>query len=262
MSAKLNNILNDIGPAVVAFSGGVDSSFLLHMAHKIKKEAIVAVTINTPYMPAREIKYAVEFAKKFGIKHKIINIATPEIIKNNPVERCYYCKKELFSRIVDFAKNANYETILDGSNADDINDFRPGMKALKELNIRSPLLEAGLTKNEIREYLRNEGLDIWDRPAMTCMLTRIPYNTEIKQETLNMIEEAENILFERGYPGARVRVHDNVVRIECYPDFIEKIITNPEREQIVEKLKKIGFKYISLDMEGYRTGSMNPEKQE
>jgi uncharacterized protein len=136
------------------------------------------------------------------------------------------------------------------------------MKALKELSVRSPLLEAGLTKNEIREFLRKEGLDIWNSPAMTCMLTRIPYNTEIKQETLNMIEEAENFLFEKGYPGTRVRIHDDVARIECFTDFIEKIIVNSERKQITERLKELGFKYISLDMEGYRTGSMNPEKQE
>ena len=259
-SEKLNNILNNTGSAVVAFSGGVDSSFLLYMAHKIKTDAVYAVTIQTPYMPAREINDAVKFTKKFGINHKIISIGIPEIIKNNPVERCYYCKKELFNLLVNFAKNGGYEAILDGSNADDTKDFRPGMKALKELGIRSPLLEAGLTKNEIREYLRKEGLDIWDNPAMACMLTRIPYNIEIKQETLNMIEEAENILFEKGYAGARVRIHDEVARIECFPSLIEKLITDPERKQIVEKLKKLGFRYISLDMEGYRTGSMNPEK--
>ena len=257
-SEKLNNILNDIGSAVVAFSGGVDSSFLLYMAYKVKKDAVYAVTIQTPYIPMREIEYAVEFTKKLGIKHKIINIGIPEIIKHNPVERCYYCKKELFSRLIDFAKSVNCDTVLDGSNADDINDFRPGMKALKELSIRSPLLEAGLTKNEIREYLRKENLDIWNMPAMACMLTRIPYNVEIKQETLKMIEEAESILFEKGYAGARVRIHDDVARIECFPCSIEKIIANPERKQIVEKIKKLGFKYVSLDLEGYRTGSMNP----
>ena len=261
-SEKLDSILNSIGSAVVAFSGGVDSSFLLHRAHKIKNGAVYAVTIKTPYMSEREIEEAIRFAEKFGIKHKIINIDTPEIIKQNPVERCYYCKKELFSRLFDFAKSINCETILDGSNFDDTKDFRPGMKALKELSVRSPLLEAGLTKNEIREFLRKEGLDIWHSPAMTCMLTRIPYNTEIKQETLNMIEEAENFLFDKGYAGTRVRIHDDVARIECFNDFIEKIIINPDRKLITERLKEIGFKYISLDMEGYRTGSMNPEKQE
>ena len=133
------------------------------------------------------------------------------------------------------------------------------MKALKELGIRSPLLEAGITKKEIREMLLKEGLSIWDKPAMACILTRIPYNTEIKHEMLRMIEEAENILFERGYPGTRVRVHEDVARIECLPGFLEKLIRNPEREQIVANLKKIGFRFVSLDLEGYRTGSSNPE---
>jgi uncharacterized protein len=256
---KLNNIFNNTGAAVIAFSGGVDSSFLLYAAHKVKKEAVIAVTIKTPYMPAREIECAIAFTKKLGIKHEIINIGIPDVIKHNPVERCYHCKKILFSRLIDFAKSANYEIIFDGSNADDTNDFRPGMKALKELGIVSPLLEAGLTKNEIRESLRSEGLDVWNMPAMACMLTRIPYNNEIKPETLNMIEEAEYILFDNGYPGSRVRIHDDVARIECFPEYIEKMIISSERKQIVEKFKKIGFKYVSLDMEGYRTGSMNPE---
>ena len=257
-SEKLSNILSEIESAIVAFSGGVDSSFLLYMAHKINKDSITAITIRTPYIAAREIEYAAEFTEKYGIKHKIIDIATPEVIKHNPVERCYHCKKALFNHLIEFAKSNNYKTILDGSNFDDTSDFRPGMKALKELGIRSPLLEAGLTKNEIREYLRKEGISIWDSPSMTCMLTRIPYDTDIKQETLNMIEEAENILFEKGYPATRVRIHEDVARIECMPDFIEKIISNPERKQIVDEFKKLGFKHISLDMEGYRTGSMNP----
>jgi len=257
-SEKLTKILSEIESAVIAFSGGVDSSFLLYIADKIKKDAVTAVTIRTPYIAAREIKYAVEFTEKLGINHKIIDVDTPLIIKNNPVERCYHCKKALFNYLIDFAKNNNYKTILDGSNADDTNDFRPGMKALKELGIRSPLLEAGLSKNEIRELLRKENLDVWNRPSMTCMLTRIPYNTEIKDETLNMIEEAEEILFKKGYPGTRVRVHEDVARVECIPDYIEKIITDPDRKQIVANIKKLGFRYVSLDMEGYRTGSMNP----
>ena len=150
-------------------------------------------------------------------------------------------------------------SILDGSNSDDSGELRPGMKALKEMGIISPLLESGITKSEIREQLRKEGLQIWDKPAMACLLTRLPYNTEIKPEMLKMIEEAENILFEIGYPGTRVRVHEDIARIECLPGYLEKIIHNPEREQIVSKLKKIGFRYISLDLEGYRTGSLNPE---
>lgn len=257
---KLNNILKDFNSAVIAFSGGVDSSFLLFMAHKLKKESIAAVTIKTPYVQSREIEEATEFTKKLGIKHHIINLSFPEIIRHNPVERCYLCKKTLFNKIIDYARTNKYEFILDGSNSDDKGEFRPGMKALKEMGLRSPLLESGITKSEIREELRKEGLNVWEKPAMSCLLTRIPHNTEVKTELLKMIEEAENILFEIGYPGTRVRVHEDIARIECLPGYLEKIILNPEREQIVAKLKKIGFRYISLDLEGYRTGSLNPEK--
>lgn len=258
-SEKLNSILKGLDSAVVAFSGGVDSSLLLYRAHKIKKSGIIAVTIKTPYIPAREIEEATEFTQKYGIKHKILNISFPEVIRHNPVERCYLCKKTLFTQIVDFAAKNKYEHILDGSNADDTGEFRPGLKALKEMGIRSPLLESGLTKKEIRELLNMEGLNIWDKPAMACLLTRIPYNTEIKPEMLKMIEEAENILFEKGYPGTRVRIHEDVARIECLPGYIEKIIQDSHREHIVANLKRIGFRYVSLDMEGYRTGSLNPE---
>ena len=261
-SEKLNTILKEFNSAVVAYSGGVDSSLLLYRAHKLKKTKIIAVTIKTPYIPVREIEEAKEFTQKHGIKHKILNISFPEKIRQNPVERCYICKKTLFDEIVDFAAKNKYDTVLDGSNADDSGEFRPGMKALKEMGIRSPLLESGLTKKEIRELLHRDGLDIWDKPAMACLLTRIPYNTEIKTEMLKMIEEAENILFEKGYPGTRVRIHEDVARIECLPGYIEKIIHDPHREHIVTKLKRIGFRYVSLDMEGYRTGSLNPQNQQ
>jgi len=259
-SEKLNNILKELDPAIIAFSGGVDSSFLLYRAHKINKSGIIGITIRTPYIPAREIEEATEFAKKHGIRHKIIDVKFPEIIRNNPLERCYLCKQTLFRQIVEYAEKHKFEYILDGSNSDDSGEFRPGMKALKEMGIRSPLLESGMTKKDIRSLLHKEGLEIWDKPAMACLLTRIPYNTEVKSEMLKMIEEAENILFEKGYPGTRVRMHEDVARIECLPGYLEKIIHNPEREQIIAKLKKIGFRYISLDLEGYRTGSLNPEK--
>jgi pyridinium-3,5-biscarboxylic acid mononucleotide sulfurtransferase len=259
-SIKLNSILKEMNSIAIAFSGGVDSSFLLHRAHSIKKSGIIAVTIRTPYIPVREIDDAVQFTKTYGIKHKIVDIAFPDIIKSNPIERCYLCKKSLFTELIAFAKENDYQHIIDGTNADDAGDFRPGLKALKEMNVRSPLMEAGLTKKDIRELSRNDKLDIWDKPAMACLLTRIPYDTEIKEGVLRMIEHAENMLFEKGYPGTRVRVHGDLARIECIPGFIEKIIHDPEKDQIIKNLKKIGFRYVSLDLEGYRTGSLNPEK--
>jgi uncharacterized protein len=261
-SLKLDTILKELGPFVVAFSGGVDSSFLLHRANALKRSEVIAVTIRTPYIPSREIKEAIEFTTTHGIRHKILDLPFPDIIRTNPIDRCYLCKKTLFTELMTFAKENQYEQIIDGTNADDINDFRPGMKALKEMSIRSPLLESGLTKKEIRELSRVEGLDIWDKPAMACLLTRIPYDTEVTEGTLRMIEEAENMLFEIGYPGTRVRVHGDVARIECMPGYLEKIIHNPDREDIITSLKKIGFRYVSLDLEGYRNGSSNPKKRE
>lgn len=259
-SAKLNNILKDLGTFVIAFSGGVDSSFLLHRAHKVLKTGIIAVTIRTPYIPAREIEEAIEFTSEYGIRHKIIDLEFPDQIRHNPIDRCYICKKTLFEHLLEFARENNFKHIIDGTNADDTGDFRPGMKALKEMGIRSPLLEAAITKKEIRELSRAEGLEIWDKPAMACLLTRIPYDTEVKEGMLRMIEAAESFLFERGYPGTRVRVHGDVARIECLPGYMEKLVHNPEREHIISGLKKIGFRFVSLDLEGYRTGSTNPEK--
>ena len=261
-SIKLDTILKDLKSFVVAFSGGVDSSFLLHRAHSLGNLNVVAVTIRTPYVPVREINEATSFTKLHKIDHIIIDVSFPEIIRHNPVERCYLCKKALFSKILDFASTNGFKYIIDGTNADDKGDFRPGLKALLEMAVISPLAEAGLTKKEIRSLSHKAGLELWDKPAMACLLTRIPYNTEISEGMLRMIEAAEDMLLDKGYPGTRVRVHGEIARIECMPGFIEKIINDPDRELLVSNLKKIGFRYISLDLEGYRTGSMNPRTKE
>ncbi len=260
-SQKLNSILKELNSIAVAFSGGVDSSFLLLRAHTIRKSGTIAVTIRTPYIPASEIDESIEFTKTFEIRHKILDIDCPDLIKTNPIDRCYLCKKLLFTKLLTFAKENNFDYVVDGTTADDKSGFRPGIEALQELGVRSPLLDSGLTKKDIRELSKAEGLYISAKPAMACLLTRIPYNTEVREETLRMIEQAESLLFNSGYPGTRVRIHGDVARIECMPGYIEKIINNPDREHIITNLKKIGFRYVSLDLEGYRTGSLNPEKK-
>lgn len=189
---KLNAILKELKSFVVAFSGGVDSSYLLYRAHSLKKTKMIGVTIRTPYIPYYEIEEAVEFAKLQGINHRIIDIIFPETIRNNPVDRCYLCKKTLFTEILDFAEENGFKYVIDGTNADDSNAHRPGLRAIRELGIRSPLMEAGLTKKDIREMSHQEGLPAWDKPAMACLLTRIPYNTNINQDMLKMVEQAES----------------------------------------------------------------------
>lgn len=260
--SKLDDIIKDLKSVVVAFSGGVDSSFLIYRINLMKSVQMVAVTIRTPYIPAREIQEATEFTTEHGIKHQIIDVAFPEIIRHNPIERCYLCKKSLFTKIQNYASENGYRFIADGTNADDAGDFRPGLKALEEMKIVSPLSLAGITKKDIRDYSKHAGLPLWSKPALACLLTRIPYDTEISDGVLRMVEAAEDFLFEKGYPGTRVRMHGEVARIECLPGYLDKIIHDPSRDNLVMELKKIGFRYISLDLEGYRTGNMNPQKKE
>ena len=256
---KLDSILRELGSFVVGFSGGLDSSFLIHRASLLNDVRFTAVTIHTEYVPEREVRESKAFTSEYKIKHEVIVVPFPDEIRNNPVERCYVCKKILFSRIFEFARKNGYRHIIDGTNADDKNDFRPGLRALSEMKIRSPLAEAGLSKKEIRELAQNAGLPVWDKPAMACLLTRIPYDTGINEGMLRMIEKAEDYFYEKGYPGTRVRMHDDIARIECIPGNISKLVNDPDLGSMVAYLKKIGFRYVSLDLEGYRTGSMNPK---
>jgi uncharacterized protein len=259
---ELNSILKSYRSLVIAFSGGTDSTFLLNCASKVPGLRLIAVTIKTPYIPDWEMNEAIDFCKDKGIKHKLIELPFPEIIRDNPVERCYLCKKSLFNNIISFARDNGFDYIADGTNADDTGDFRPGLKALTELNVKSPLLEVQLTKKEIRELSEKEGLPTWNKPPYACLLTRIPYNTNIHEDILKRIEEAEVFIKEAGFPGTRVRINEDDARLECQPYYLERITEKQNRDIIVKKLKEIGFRFISLDLEGYRTGSLNPQKKQ
>ena len=255
--SNLDSLIKNSGKTVIAFSGGVDSSFLLHRANYIAGDSILAITVRTTYMSLHETEEAVEFARLFEIHHLIIDIPIPENIKYNPTERCYFCKKTIFGHIIKYANENGYISVFDGTNADDLLETRPGIRALKELNVISPLAEVGMTKQDIRKYAKKLNLTVWAKPAMSCLLTRIPHETEITDRMLRMIEKAETILFDYGYPGSRVRIHGNVARIECIPDYLKKLISDPGREEMVLKIKDAGFNFVSLDLEGYRLGSMD-----
>ena len=254
---KLIRSLEKLDGLAVAFSGGVDSVFLLHAAHQALGKKVLALTVNSPYIPDWEIDEAKQIARDKGIEHHIIDVPVPEQILNNPVDRCYLCKMFLFTMLGDFAKKNGYKRLADGTNVDDTKEHRPGMKALGELKILSPLLESGFSKVDIRNASKAMDLYTWEKPAYACLLTRIPYNTRINEEVLRRIERAETFLIELGIRAVRVRTHDKLARIETEPRYIEKIFREGLPGKISKQLKRYGFSYVTLDMEGYRTGGIN-----
>lgn len=254
---KLEGLFKQSDSILLAFSGGVDSTFLLYtLAIKFKLK-VRALTIKTPYIPRWELDEAVSFCREHNIEHEVINMPFPDSVISNPPDRCYRCKKILFTRLKEYAELHRFNIIVDGSNADDTSDYRPGMRALKELNIVSPLLETGISKAEIRNHLKKWGLEIWNKPAYACLLTRIPHNIHVDEKILSRIEEAEIYIKNLGFPGTRVRVHGEVARLECRAEQISEISENIIRNKIISKLKHMGFQYVSLDLEGYRMGSLN-----
>jgi uncharacterized protein len=256
---RLKEIIRDCERTVVAFSGGVDSTFLLSVADEVLGEDVLAVTVVSSFMPGHEKKEASEIARLIGARHEIVAIDENDIegFTDNPADRCYICKKFLFSQVLAIAEAAGVACVMDASNADDTGDYRPGLKALKELGIRSPLMEAGLTKDEIRELSKVRNLPSWDKPAMACLATRIPYGEKITKEKLRQIDKAEEFLRSLGYDNCRVRHHGKLARIEVSPKRLEQLMKPGQRRQVTEHLKGLGFKYITLDMQGYRMGSLN-----
>ncbi len=255
--SSLIEYLKNLQKLAVAFSGGLDSSFLLRVSKEALGDNVVAFTIKTPYIPYWEIEEAKEICKLFKIRHIVLNAGIIKSIHNNPGDRCYLCKSYIFSHFKKEAKQLGFNYVCDGTNVDDLEDYRPGLKALKELEILSPLLENKITKKEIRKYSKELGLPNWDKPAYACLLTRVPYNKEIEADELERIEKAEIFLHGLGFYGARVRCHGFLARIEVNKIQFPTLIENNTREKIIEELKCIGFRYITIDLEGYRMGSMN-----
>ena len=254
---KLKDELRKMGSVAIGFSGGVDSSFLLKVASDVLGDKALAITVSSMFSPKQEIFDAVQYAKQMGAHHIVIDVDMEEIedLKENPENRCYFCKKFIFSKIKDAAKQENISYVVDASNYDDLDDYRPGMKALERVGVVSPLVDVELGKDEIREFSKDMGLDTWDKPAFACLASRFPYGIEITKPRLEQVEKAELYLRSLGFKQFRVRYHIEIARIEVSKNDFQQILAHSD--EIVKKFRELGFNYITLDIEGYRTGSLN-----
>lgn len=256
--ALLKKNVGDFAKAALAFSGGVDSTFLAKICFEVLGDNALAITADTPFMARSEMAEAHQMAQEIGIRHQVVQLSDiGEEILANPKDRCYWCKTAVFKKLWEITKTESLGYLLDGTNLDDLDDYRPGLKALSELEVKSPLQEAGFTKHDIRLASKSMGLPTWEKPSLACLASRIPYDQPITTEKLGRVEKAEEFLREKGIVQLRVRDHQEIARIEVSPEERAKFFSAEFLDETSNYLQKLGFRYVTLDMEGYRTGKLN-----
>lgn len=256
---RLKQILVDMESVLVAFSAGVDSTFVLKVAHDTLGDKVLAVTAHSVTYPTAELREARQLATFLGVRHRVVESKEIDVpgFSNNPPNRCYYCKNELYDILTEIAQQEGIKYIVDGTNYDDIRDHRPGMKATEEHGVRSPLKEVELTKEEIRQLSKQLDLPTWDKPSFACLSSRFPYGDRITTEKLMIVDAAEEFLRQFKFKQFRVRHHDKIARIELNKEDMIRVVTTDIGDRIVTKFKELGYNYVTLDLQGYRTGSMN-----